>query len=258
MLRYNQEYMQQHNIKNNQLGGLIVGIVLILFSCSMGFLPLILTIDMMDLGYAVQCFALFIFLIGIITFLIYIQRYFRLRSILNGKGLLVHWQYDKGEYLAEVEKDRDERRNQNLITLGIVWFFFITITGLFVLIAFMEGEQDSLPLFLGIMGGVLFLVNLAAFIMPELIYLTSRKASSEVIIARKGMYYMGQLHIWNNALSFIENIEISADKKQLIFTLRYFTKLGWFKYESYEVRIPIPKGQHKNAKYVMSELGYSA
>jgi uncharacterized membrane protein len=193
---------------------------------------------------------------GLITFLIYLQRYFRLRSILNGKGLLVHWEYNKTEYIKDFEKDRDARRNQNLITLGIVWFFFILITGLFVLIAFMEGEEESLPLFLGIMGGVLLLVNLAAFIMPELIYLSSLRSAPEVIIARKGMYFMGQLHIWNNALSFIENVEISADKKYLNFTLRYFTKLGWFKYESYEVNIPIPKGQMKNAKYVSNELGY--
>lgn len=247
--------MDRTNIRNNQITGLVIGIILIIVSCSGSILPFLFSLDMMSIGYALQCFSLFIFLMGLVTLLIYLQRYFRLRSILNGKGLLVHWKYDKAEYIAEVEKDRDERRNQNLITLGIVWFFFITITGLFVLIAFLEGEQDSLPLFLAIMGGVLFIVNLAAFIMPELIYLTSRNASPEVMIARKGMYHMGQLHIWNNALSFIENVEISADKKQLIFSLRYFTKLGWFKYEPYEVRVPIPKGAIKQAKNVVSELG---
>ncbi|HOY46634.1 MAG TPA: hypothetical protein PKU95_03310 [Candidatus Dojkabacteria bacterium] len=250
--------MKQTNIRNNQLTGLVIGIILILLSCCGSIFPLLFSLDMMSIGFALQCFSLFFFLMGLITFLIYLQRYFRLRSILKGKGLLVHWQYDKAEYISEVEKDRDERRNQNLITLGIVWFFFITITGLFVLIAFMEGEQDSLPLFLGIMGGVLLIVNLAAFLMPELIYLSSLRSSSDVLIARKGMYHMGQLHIWNNALSFIENVEISADKKQLIFTLRYFTKLGWFKYESYEVRVPIPKGQYKEARNVVNELGYSA
>jgi hypothetical protein len=65
---------------------------------------------------------------------------------------------------------------------------------------------------------------------------------------------MGQLHTWNRPLFYLDKLKINEDKKELVFTIKYFTKIGWYKYETYSINIPIPNGEMGNAKEVLKRL----
>ena len=108
--------------------------------------------------------------------------------------------------------------------------------------------------FFGIMFFCALLITIVAISMPNLMYRKSLEASPDTIIANRGMYYMGQLHTWNRPLFKINNLEIDKEKRELIFTIRYFTKIGWYKYETYSINIPIPEGEMKNAQKIIKIL----
>lgn len=241
-------------MKNTETKGLIAGAFLIVFSLFMSMVPVFFSWDMMQAGYGTICISGFLFLGGLITFIMYIYRYHRLQNILKGEDVLVHWVYPKDKYLDEAKKNLVELKSRNKILLIIVWFFFILISALFVFIAFSEGNEDSLGFFLALMGSVLFIVTVVALISPYFQYRSAVNTLPEVIISKQGLFFMGQLHTWGPPMTILNDIVISKDKKELVFTIKYFTKLGWYKYEKYVVIVPIPSGENKKAQEVIDVL----
>ena len=203
--------------KNNnpESGGLIAGIILILISITLCTTPFVFSLDMMQWGYGIICINLFIFITGSITFFMYIFRYFRLRSILQGESTIVHWVYSKEKFLEQIKIELEKTKSENKLKLGIVWFFFIVITFVFLVIGFASGEGDSMGWFFGTMLFIVLLITAVAIIMPYISYHNSLKTSTDVIIATNGLYYMGQLHTWNRPLSFLNKLEIDGDKKRI-------------------------------------------
>jgi len=247
--------MNSSKIKNSESNGLITGIILILMSFFLWVIPLLFSLDMMQWGYGIICIGLFIFIMGGVTFLMYLSRYLILRSILRGENVIVHWVYSKDKMLEQAKVELEKAKSENKLKLGAVWFFFILFTGIFLFIGFTSGEGDSMGMFFGIMLFVALIISAVALIMPGIMYRNSTKASPDAIIATNGLYYLGQLHSWNKTLSLIDKLEIDEAKKELEFTFKYITKLGWFKYESYSIKIPIPEGQIEKAKEVLNKLG---
>jgi hypothetical protein len=123
-----------------------------------------------------------------------------------------------------------------------------------LVIGFSSGEGESMAWFFGVMMSCAIIITIVSAIMPGIMYRKSINASPDAIIATNGMYYMGQLHTWNSPLIYIKNIKIDEDKNELVFTLKYFTKIGWYKYETYSVNIPIPEGEMKKAQEVINRI----
>lgn len=241
-------------MKNTQTKGVVTGAVIMFIALITSTIPYIFSWDMMRWGYGTLCITGFLFITGLIIFLMYLNRYFKLESILKGDDLIVHWTYSKDNYLKEAEKSFIGNKEQNKFLLLVVWFFFIVITVIFVGIFFLEGEEDSIGFFLLIMGGVLMIVTAFGIFMPYVIYQGSLKTESEAYISKKGLFYLGQLHTWNAPLFVLENLEISKDQKSLVFEIKYFTKLGWYKYEHYSVEVPIPEDKLSEAKIVVKNF----
>jgi len=241
-------------MKNNQIVGIIVGLGILLASLFLFIFPFVADMDMMDWGYAMICFSGFLFVAGTITFFMFTYRAIRLHHILNGKNILAHWKYPASEYEEEAKKKLESEKARNKILISIVWFFFVVITLGFIGLAILEGEEDSLGLFVAIMGGVLFVVTSFSLFMPHVHYKLALHNSSEALISKDGLFFMGQLHTWNKPFFILKNVHLDEKIKNLVFEIKYFTKLGWYKYEDYEVAVPIPNGEIVSAKNVVKAL----
>ena len=115
-------------IKNSERIGLIVGIFLILLSFFLGILPIMFSLDMMQWGYGMVCIGLFIFIIGAITFFMYLYRFKLLRSIINGEEIIVHWVYSKEKFLkqAKIEFEKSKMKIKlNLVLSGFSLYFLL-------------------------------------------------------------------------------------------------------------------------------------
>jgi hypothetical protein len=249
--------MTTSKIKNSEKGGLFTGVFLIFLSFALSAIPFVFSLDMMQWGYGILCINSFIFIIGFITFLMYLFRYNRLRSILNGEEVITHWYYSKDEFNKKAKVELNNNKNDNKFKLGAVWFFFILFTVIFTFIGFASDEAESMGIFVGIMLVIAIIITAFALTMPGVMYRSSLKASPEAIIATNGMYYMGKLHTWNRPLFLMDAVEIDEEKKELVFAIKYFTKIGWYKYETYSVNIPIPAGEMAKAKEVVKILSNS-
>ena len=248
--------MKKLTIKNSESEGLAAGIFLLFLAFIFFVFPFFLSLDMMQWGYGLICIGLFIFIVGAVTFSMYIYRYLRLRAILNGENVIVHWQYPKEKILEKAKDELKENKNENKFKLGAVWFFFILFTVIFLVIGYSTGEGDSMGMFLGMMISIALFITLIAYIAPKLMYIQSSNSSPDAIIATNGLYYLGQLHTWNKPLAFIDKLKINEERSLLVFTIKYFTKLGWYKYETYSLNIPIPEGGMDKAKEVLKKLDF--
>lgn len=242
--------------KNTELSGLIIGVVIILLSLCGGVSPFIFSLDMMEWGYGTICLSGFFFTLGVITFVMYLYRFLTLESIFSGENLLVHWTYPNEKYKKEVEKTLKETKSRNFFLLGIVIFFFVLFTSLFAIFGFATGDGDDMVLFVVMMLSILGIISFFALFMPYFYYWQAKKTTPEVYISKKGMFYMGQLHTWNKPLFILENVEITDKKDELIFHIKYFTKLGWYKYDDYTVKVPIPEGEVEKGEKTVRELRY--
>jgi len=246
--------MHKSNLPNTAILGIIIGILLQFIAIIIGVLPVLLSLDLMQWGFGIIAIAVFFFIIGLITMIMYIYRYLRFNSVVNGKDLLAHWKYSQVDYENKIQTDFKDNISRNKILLGIVWFFFIIIIAIFVGIGISEGEEDSMVGFVGLMVSILLIISFFAIVMPFVAKFNAHRASPETIITKTGMYHMGQLHTWGKPLAFIDSIKISPDNQHLIFSIKYLTKLGWYKYESYQVEILIPKGELENAQSIINRL----
>lgn len=240
--------------KNTELKGLFIGLFLILLSCGFFTTPFLFELDMMRSGYATIVYGLFIFIFGMVTTCIYLYRVYVVSRILSGKGIIIHWHYSPTEYSAAVKSYFDQYKNSNLFWLKVVWGFFILIGGIFISIIFIEGDEESLIIFVQIMISVLALISLVAIGAPYIMRKIAVNSPAEAIIAKNGVLFLGQFNSWGNLLAIFDSCVIDKKGKYIKFTVRNFTKLGWFKYESQEVVIPIPQGKHDEAVKISETL----
>lgn len=241
------------SIKNSEAFGLGVGVILLMLAAGISLVPFILSLDMMQWGYGLMCIGLFVFIAGSITLFMYLFRYLRLQEIINGEHNLAHWTYTRENMLKQAKLNLEITKEENKFKLGIVWFFFILFTVIFLIIG-LANEEPGLLGFGLVMMGIAGIVSIFALVMPYVMYRNAINAAPEAIIATNGMYYQGQLHTWNRPLNFIHAIEIDEEKCMLRFKIKYFTKLGWYKYETYMVVIPIPNGEMEKAKEIVVTL----
>lgn len=246
--------MDNTKIKNSEIGGLVTAFVLVICSCTGSSIPFVFSFDMMQWGYGLICISGFVFIMGIVTFLMYFFRYMLLASVIRGDNNIVHWIYPKELIEKRAQIEFENAKSENKIKLGIVWFFFIFFTGLFLIIGFSSGEEDSMGAFFILMMSIALIITLVSVIMPYVFFKKAMNSSPDVIIATNGMYYLGQLHTWNRPLFFIDRVDIHKDKNELEFRIKYFTKLGWYRYDVYSVTIEIPKGQMQKAEEVVEKL----
>jgi hypothetical protein len=238
--------------RNPETVGVSVGLAILVAGGFFILLPALADLDPMAGGIALQFAGFFLVLVGGVVGALYGYRAFRLESMFRGRRLLAYWHYGPAEVEAQAERELRETRQRNFGQLLIVAVFLVACTLLFVLLGFLEGEGDSMPLFVAIMAGVFLVVAAFALGMPYAHYRRARESGHEVIIAENGLYAKGALHTWNVPLSLLDAVTLDeeAGQAQLVFHLRSLSRTSITAFQAYTVEVPVPPGEEETARRI--------
>lgn len=215
-------------------------------------LPPLAGLDMMTLGFALQFLGLFLAIAGLITGAIFGFRVRRLSAVLAGQNLLAHWVYPPEQLRTQAERGFQRARERNRVLFLIVTAWMVACVALFVAIGFWQGQEEDMPLFVGIMAAVLLLVGAFAVGMPYLERRRALRSSGEAFIATNALFINGSLHTWNRPLAALKGVTLSEDdgSMRLAFHLRSLSRTSATLYESYTVEAPVPPGEEATARRI--------
>lgn len=242
------------NKNNREIEGVLTGLFLVTVGIILMISPWLFTLDLMQYGFAIISFGLFIVILGLITTVLFTQRYLSLASILSGKNLIAKWTYNQTKFIRNQKETLKAEKNENFIKLIIIWGFFMFFTLLFTIIGFIEGEGDNMGLFVIIMASILLFITFFALVMPYVHHIRSKKTSPVAYFSTIGFYYAGEFFNWNTPLASLESISISGNKKFIIINVKSFAIMGYFLYKRYSYQIPIPKNKIKKAETIVKKL----
>ncbi len=240
--------------RNQEIGGVIVAMALIVIGLTLIFAPALAGMNMMSGGYALRFIGIFIALCGLIVLWFYGRRYAIMARILAGQDILAHWRHAPADAQADAEREFRQRWQQNRSVFLVMAALFIII-GLPVLIIPILQDPDEVGLIiLGIYLGIIPLLGLVAWGAPRLAYRRARRAAGdEVIISVEGIYVRGALETWREPLSDLVGVSIDhhARHPQLTFEIRNLTRLGVVHYSTRTVAAPIPASEMAAAEDVV-------
>lgn len=210
---------------------------------------------MMDLGYALAFFGLFLLITGLITALIFWGRVRTMDRLLAGDEVLARWTYHEfeGQQQVETEYKRLTGRNRSIYLVMVFWF--VLIGGAFVAADYVRNEEFN-GLFIGLFFGCMLLLGAVAFLAPILWRRGASKASRQVIISRHGVVMNDALHSWKGPLERLAGVEYQQDPDgaALVFSIRYFSRIEPVTGSLETVVVPVPLGEQEAARRVVSTL----
>lgn len=185
--------------------------------------------------WAAAFVGLFLFLLCLITALVFRSRARKMDRLLDGDTLLLRWELG-GDLLTKfADYHRNKNKEKNSAVMWVVGGLMAVVTGLFLF--WLEGEEKLI--FAGIMAGVFLLVLLASRFFPRYYYRRHMKGDRQVLIGSKFAYINGYFHNWDYPLSKLHKAKV-IDKPfyglRLVYT---YTDLTWKNTE--DIVIPAPE-----------------
>jgi hypothetical protein len=240
---------------NLKITGVVVGGVITGLAC-LGFAILLLAegIDRMNGGYALMLFAVFFAITGGVTTWLYAWRAAILKRILGGEGRLGRWTYPARQYEQEQEMIYRREKSEKSGLFTITTILLVAIGGCVFMPAYLNGDIRSPWVFLGYLG-IILLIAFFAFGLPWLNYRSRRRRPMEAIIGREGLVLYGGFHPFKGALQSLVGVELK--ESEVVFSLRYLSRLSWFSYPVYTVSVPVPEGELETAQKIVTQFGKS-
>jgi magnesium-transporting ATPase (P-type) len=239
-------------LNNAESTGVRIGAMTIVLGLLMMIIPTAIEMDMMQWGYGLGFIGFFLTIVGFVIYRMYKYRETVTNELFTEANLLAHWQYDRATYEKQIEREFADKKALHSMLLKIVLFFFFTITAIFLIFGFSYSEDEERLLFTITMASIAAIISFAAYISPFVMRNKALSVNSDTYISTKGLYYNGYLHTWNKPFAMIK--KVSIENGNLVFAISYLTKLGWIKYETYRLKILIPKGEEATAKEIISKL----
>jgi len=235
--------------RNPEMSGVLAGTGLGVAGLVLILLPPLASLDMMAFGVALQFLGLFLIVVGLVTAIVFGLRARRLNAILAGQNLLAHWVYPPEQLHARAQRDFQEAKERNRYLFLLVAGWTVACIVLFMALGFWRGQADRMPLFVGIMVGVLLLVGAFALTMPYVHYRRARRSSGEAYIATNALFIDGVLHTWDRPLAGLGGVSLIEDggPTRLVFHLRSLSRTNVTLYEPYTVEVPVPPGEEATA-----------
>lgn len=233
--------------KSTAFTGFSWGTGIFLLSISGIAAPILYDMPGMRGGFALFFIGGFVAIGGIITMSVFGFQLRALKKMLSGIDILAHWTYSPAEWQAFTELEFKEMKGENLQK----WILVAAIS-LIIGVAFMLIMRDkaSVQVFVFLMGFLVFLA-FVAWVVPQLGYRRNRREPGEVFIAETGACINGSVHTWNLLDATLDSVELTHDKRLLVFIYSYLTRYGR---ESVPLRIPVPSGQESKALDIVSHF----
>jgi len=184
-----------------------------------------------------------------------------LRQMFEGKRLLAHWVYSKEKAVQHAQGEKVRRAKANLLLWLIIAGFVVFFSVLFVV--FGDMDEDGIRFFLSIMGGVLAIIGLAAWLAPILAERKIKRSVPEVFIGEFAVWAFGEFDIWNSAMTQFRSVSTGQiteeDGSPLAGEVSRKIEIVYeqgnrYGYQERKVLIPIPIGKEQEAEEVVRRI----
>jgi hypothetical protein len=242
-------------LRNKEITGVCVGVGITLAGVIGIFMPGILGLDMLTVGFGVSFFGAAAAIVGIITALVYGARARKIGRILAGEGILARWSYDEIQSAQQVETEYRRTAGRNRATYWVMAFWFVLIAGGLIGADFFTLGKINW-VFAGIIAGVLVLLGIIAAAAPGLWKRRARRASREVLISREGVILNGALHSWGDPANRLVSVKLAKDPAEMVleFSIRHLSRASLTASIAETVSVPVPADQYGAAQQVVAAL----
>lgn len=250
------------NHRNPEITGVVVGGVITALAV-LGLVILFLAdalalgIDMMNGGYALMLLAVFFAITGGVVTWVFAWRAAILSRILGGEGCLAHWTYPAARYEQQQQKVYQREKSEKSGLFIITTILIVVIGGTVIVPAYISEDIRSPWVFLGYLGFIP-LIAFFAYVQPWLNFRAHRGRPMDAIIACEGLVLFGDFHPFKGVLQSLVGVELKEGKQaEIVFSIRYLSRLGWFSYPVYTVGVLVPEGELEAARKIVEQFGDS-
>lgn len=215
------------------------------------FVPEFLGVDGMAGGFALSFVFFFLAICAFVVFAFYFGFARKVDAILAGKGVLVHWTYAEDYWLDYAKKEyveeKSEKRGLFLVVCGFALFFGVLF--------WVFDAEAGFYVFLVMLG----LIGVCAFAWRFSAWYTYRQNISgvkEVYVTRDAVYLNRRLYAWSTVLAFFDEVA-QKDNDGLALLVFKYTIVGRAGPQTYNVRVPVPRGQEEVAKNIVLQINRS-
>ena len=235
------------------------------FCAAFAFIGLVLlitgiTLNDMDTMWMVLV-GFFLMVTFVICTLLFWKQARLLRQMFAGKHLLAHWVYSADKAVLHAKDEKARRGRMNLVLWLIIAGFVVFFSLLFVLFGNMDEEETLL--FLSIMGGVLLICGIAAWLAPIMAERKIKRSVPEVFIGETAAWVIGEFDMWKSAMTRFKSASFnqitSAEESPLGAGATRKIEIVYeqrqrYGYQERTVRIPVPSGKEKEAEEVVRRI----
>lgn len=191
-----------------------------------------------------------------ITFAIFIFVFYKQAKLLDNMfsnvEVLAHWTFDQNEKLEKAETEYQERKSFNRMLIGIITFFFVVISGFFLMFGF--DDADEAIFFVVMMFSVLVLLFIVAFAFPIISYRRMLAAIPEVYVSSQSAWIMGEYFQWVAPMTRINEVNLlTSDHGEVVIAV-YFEIYQRTGPQYHICRIPIPDEKLEEARAVARQI----
>ena len=198
--------------------------------------------------YAISAGFIFIFILGIVSAIVYGRIGSKETSVKSGDKLIAHWTYTDLEWKNFTEEEnkinRSEKKMLFLIIAGFAIFFSII---------FVVSDPENGIFVAYTMLALIIIIAITAILSTKLAHLKNLKNKGEAFISIDGVIINGTFHAWNLFGNQFENVTYNQDitPKYLEFT---YSIIARHDRQNESVRLPVPQTEEKNVPAIIKIL----
>lgn len=230
--------------KRIAVGSFVVGLIFIFLI----FVPGLLGVDGMMGGFALSFIFFFAAIVAFVTFYFYFGFARKVDEILSGKGVLAHWVYDDEYWLDYARKEYVAEKSEKKGLFLVVCCFALFFGVLFWLL-----DPDAGFYVFIVMIGLIVVVGFAWRFSAWYTYRQNISGVKEAFVTKNAVYLNRHLYTWDSVLASFDEASMKNNSglSLLVFS---FTVVGRAGPQTYNVRVPIPRGEEDTAKSIIEEL----
>ena len=219
-----------------------------LITLGLFMIPSLTNMDGMDGGFAMMFIGVFMFIVGLITFIIYARMGKIFASMANFEAVLAKWHIGQLEYSKFAAYDVKETTAGLRSTRWLV----IVITAVVGIILAIAGMEAGFV--------IIFCLSLMVFIwIVSALAIQSQKkkllqSEANILLARDGGIINGTLHAWSKLRNQLEGAAIVEIEPSLfVMEITYSSPNRGGRVET-TARFPIPDGKLIEAQFILDKI----
>jgi hypothetical protein len=208
--------------------------------------------DGMSGGYAIAYVSFVLAIICLAVSALFYHRAKVMESILNSMQLLAHWVYSSAEAEKSARREYDDYQERNRAMFIIIGGMLIVASFIMIILAGDGGIVTGL--FLLTFTVILFIVSRVA---PILLRHNALRAPRDAYIAENGIIYEGTVYPFRSFLARMDEIKFKkrSGKKPPVLIFSFIQLIGINIRSSFDIEIPVPKGEEETACKIADMLG---